>query len=29
MSRIYPGADHSEISWAKRVAIPLEFLERP
>ncbi len=27
MSRIFPGADHSEISWAKRVAIPLEFLD--
>ena len=29
MSRIYPGADHSELSWAKWVAIPLEFLEKP
>jgi hypothetical protein len=29
MSRVYPGADHSEISWAKRVAVPLEFLDRP
>jgi enterochelin esterase-like enzyme len=27
MSRIYPGADHSENSWAKRVDVPLVFLD--
>lgn len=27
MSRVYPGADHSELSWAKRVDVPLVFLE--
>jgi enterochelin esterase-like enzyme len=25
-SKIFEGADHSEASWAKRLAIPLEFL---
>lgn len=25
-SKIFQGADHSEISWAKRLDIPLEFL---
>jgi enterochelin esterase-like enzyme len=29
MSRIFPGDEHSETSWAKRVAIPLEFLDSP
>ena len=29
MSRIFPGDEHSETSWARRVGIPLEFLERP
>lgn len=29
MSRVYPGADHSENSWAKRVDVPLVFLEGP
>jgi enterochelin esterase-like enzyme len=27
MSRVYPGADHSELSWAKRVDVPLVFLD--
>ncbi len=27
MSRVFPGDDHSETSWARRVAIPLEFLD--
>jgi enterochelin esterase-like enzyme len=26
-SRVFPGDDHSEASWARRVAIPLEFLD--
>lgn len=25
-TRIFPGADHSELSWSKRVEIPLAFL---
>ncbi|MFI5337510.1 MAG: alpha/beta hydrolase [Opitutales bacterium] len=29
LSRTFPGADHSEVSWAKRVDIPLEFLDGP
>jgi predicted alpha/beta superfamily hydrolase len=28
-TRIFPGADHSEASWSKRVDIPLAFLLRP
>lgn len=27
-SRVFPGAGHSEESWAKRVSVPLEFLSR-
>jgi enterochelin esterase-like enzyme len=27
LSRVYPGADHSENSWAKRVDVPLVFLD--
>lgn len=27
MSRVFPGDDHSEASWARRVEIPLEFLD--
>ncbi|TWI84986.1 putative alpha/beta superfamily hydrolase [Lacibacter cauensis] len=26
MTKYFPGEDHSEIAWAKRVAIPLTFL---
>lgn len=26
MSRVFPGADHSEASWSKRVEIPFRFL---
>lgn len=26
MTRSFPGENHSEISWAKRLSIPLEFL---
>ena len=26
MSRVFPGAEHSEKSWRERVEIPLEFL---
>jgi len=29
MSRVFPGDEHSETFWAKRVEIPLEFLESP
>ena len=25
-TRIFPGADHSELSWSKRVEVPLAFL---
>lgn len=28
MSRVFPGAEHSEKSWSKRVGIPLAFLLR-
>jgi enterochelin esterase-like enzyme len=28
-SEYFPGADHSEVSWAKRLAIPLEFMFSP
>ena len=28
MSRVFPGDDHSETSWARRAGIPLEFLDR-
>ena len=26
LSRIFPGADHSELSWSKRLEVPLVFL---
>jgi predicted alpha/beta superfamily hydrolase len=26
ITRVFPGADHSEASWSKRVDIPLAFL---
>jgi enterochelin esterase-like enzyme len=26
MTRVFPGAEHNEISWAKRLAIPIDFL---
>jgi hypothetical protein len=26
MTRNYPGQKHNEISWASRVAVPLQFL---
>jgi predicted alpha/beta superfamily hydrolase len=26
MTRVFPGAEHSEISWARRLAIPMTFL---
>ena len=29
MSREFPGENHSEKAWAKRLAIPLEFLLKP
>ena len=29
MTRYYPGEDHSEKAWAKRLNIPLEFLMKP
>lgn len=28
-SEYFPGADHSEKSWAKRLAVPLEFMFSP
>lgn len=28
-SRVFPGAEHSEISWAARLAIPMTFLLAP
>lgn len=28
-SRVFPGAEHSEVSWAKRLAIPMTFLMQP
>jgi enterochelin esterase-like enzyme len=29
MSRVFPGDEHSETFWAKRVEVPLQFLESP
>ncbi|MEI6883514.1 MAG: alpha/beta hydrolase-fold protein [Bacteroidota bacterium] len=29
MTRYFPGEDHSEKAWAKRLNIPLEFLMKP
>jgi enterochelin esterase-like enzyme len=30
MSRVFPGAEHNETSWANRLAVPMTFLlERP
>ncbi len=29
LSRVFPGDEHSETSWAGRVAVPLEFLDGP
>ncbi len=29
MTRVFQGDDHSEVSWARRVGIPLQFLDRP
>lgn len=26
LTRVFPGADHSERAWAERLAVPLEFL---
>jgi len=29
LSLSYPGEKHNEISWASRVAVPLQFLLPP
>jgi hypothetical protein len=29
LSLSFPGQKHNEISWASRVAVPLQFLLRP
>ena len=29
MSRVFPGAEHNETSWAERLAIPVQFLLAP
>jgi hypothetical protein len=28
MTKFYPGDNHSELSWSKRLHIPMEFLLR-